>query len=462
MAKKLWAGRFKKGIHPLLLEYSESISFDKELAFVDIRGSIAHAKMLKKIKIITAKDFNSIKKGLMTIATKIKNGKFKYKIENEDIHMGIEAELTSMIGEPAKKLHTARSRNDQVATDFRLWTREAIDTLVAGIENFQKALVKVANKNKEIVIAGYTHLQRAQPVLLAQHLLAYVEMLERDKGRLIDCRKRFNKLPLGACALAGTTINIDREFVCKELGFDGLCENSMDAVSDRDYCVELASSLSLIMAHTSRFSEDIILWASTEWNLITLADEWSTGSSIMPQKRNPDLLELVRGKTGRVYGALTALLTILKGLPMTYNRDLQEDKVQVFDAVKTVSTTITALTAFTPTLKFNLQSAKAMLKGGFLEATVMAEYLVEKGLPFRDAHEVSGALVRIAEDRGCELKDISLVEMKNICTYFSADIFKRLAPELAVKHYKSTSSAGSKEVKKALSRWSKRLSIAIK
>ncbi|MHC4874552.1 MAG: argininosuccinate lyase, partial [Planctomycetota bacterium] len=344
-------------MHPLLLSYSESISFDRELAFVDIRGSIAHAKMLQKMKIISAKDLAAIKKGLFAIEKDIKGGKFKYKIENEDIHMGIEAELTKRVGDPARKLHTARSRNDQVATDFRLWVREAIDAAVKQVEAFQKSLLKAADKNSELVIAGYTHLQRAQPVLLAQHLLAYVEMLERDKGRLLDCRKRVNCLPLGCCALAGTTLNIDREFVRKELGFDSLCENSMDAVSDRDFCVELVSALSLIMAHTSRFSEDIILWASTEWGLIRLADEWSTGSSIMPQKRNPDLLELVRGKTGRVWGSLTALLTLLKGLPMTYNRDLQEDKPQVFDAVKTVMTTLEALAAFTPTLKFNERAA---------------------------------------------------------------------------------------------------------
>lgn len=457
MAKKLWGGRFKKSMHPLLLEYSESISFDKELAFVDIKGSLAHAEMLKKVRIISAKDFAAIKKGLLAIEKKIRTGKFTYKLENEDIHMAIESALTDSIGDPARKLHTARSRNDQVATDFRLWARDAVDDIVKVIESFQKELVKIADKNKELVIAGYTHLQRAQPVLIAQHLLAYAEMLQRDKDRLLDCRKRINCLPLGACALAGTTLPVDREFVRKKLGFDKLCENSMDAVSDRDFCVELVAALSLIMTHTSRFSEDIILWASTEWGLLKLADEWSTGSSIMPQKRNPDLLELVRGKTGRVHGSLMALLTIIKGLPMTYNRDLQEDKPQVFDAVKTVQATLNALAEFTKTIKFNKPAADKMLDGGFLEATVMAEYLVEKGLPFRKAHEASGELVRLAEERDCRLKDIKLTEMKTICKLFSQDIYKRLDPALAVKHYKSASSAGTKEVAKSLAKWRKKL-----
>jgi argininosuccinate lyase len=457
MTKKLWGGRFKNGTHPLLAEFSESISFDKELAFVDIKGSLAHAKMLKSIGILTNKELQAITKGMKSIETNIKNNKFKYKIADEDIHMAIEGELTRRIGDPARKLHTARSRNDQVATDLRLWTREAIDSLCSAVINLQKQLVNLANKNKDIVIPGYTHLQRAQPVLIAQHLLAYVEMLSRDHERLIDCRKRVNRMPLGSCALAGTTLPIDRKLVCKELGFAEPCMNSMDAISDRDFCIELVSSLSLVMAHISRFSEDVILWASCEWGLVKLADEWSTGSSIMPQKRNPDLMELTRGKTGRVYGALTALLTLIKGLPMTYNRDLQEDKPQLFDAVKTTLTTLNVVTAFVPSLKFNKQVANEMLQGGFLEATVMAEYLVEKGLPFRHAHEVSGTLVRIAEERNCNLADISLLEMQKVCNLFTADITKRLDPASAVRAYKSSGSAGNKEVNKALCRWAKRL-----
>ncbi|MHC4883656.1 MAG: argininosuccinate lyase [Planctomycetota bacterium] len=459
MAKTLWSGRFQSGPHPLLAQYSESISFDRELAEVDIRGSLAHAKMLRAIKVLTAKDLAGINRGMKAILKDIRSGQFEYRIADEDIHMAIEAELTRRIGDPARKLHTARSRNDQVATDFRLWTREAIDQLDQDLNVLQANLVKLAEANRDLVIPGFTHLQRAQPVLLAQHLLAYVEMFARDRERLADGRKRVNRLPLGACAMAGTTLPIDREMVRKELGFDSLCMNSMDAVSDRDFCVELLSGLSLIMAHTSRFCEDVIHWASSEWGLITLADEWSTGSSIMPQKRNPDLLELARGKTGRVYGALTSLLTLLKGLPMTYNRDLQEDKPQVFDAVRTVHSTLHTLGAFAPSLQFNAEVADAMLVGGFLEATVVAEYLVEKGLPFRHAHEVSGTLVRMAEERQATLGDLALDEMQAVCDLFDHDILARLSPAKAVHAYKSSGSAGTREVRRALTRWKRTLKI---
>ncbi|MBN1257090.1 MAG: argininosuccinate lyase [Planctomycetes bacterium] len=457
MAKKLWGGRFQTGMHPLLEAYSESISYDRELACVDIRGSRAHAKMLRKVGLLQAKDLAAINKGLTSIAEAIRKGSFTYDPADEDIHMAIEKALIRRIGEPGRKLHTARSRNDQVATDLRLWCREAIDGLDSKIKSLQQALLKTSQKHKDLIMPGYTHLQRAQPILLPQHLLAYIEMLGRDRERLADARKRVNHLPLGSCALAGTTLKIDREFVQKELGFEGLCENSMDAISDRDFCVEVVSAIALLMAHLSRFSEDVILWASAEWGLVKLADEWSTGSSIMPQKRNPDLLELTRGKTGRVYGDLVALLTLLKGLPMTYNRDLQEDKPQVFDAVRTALAATETLAAFMPTLKFNRKAATALLQDGYLEATALAEYLVEKGLPFRRAHETSGQIVRLAEKQSCRLAELPLAQMQKVSELIKQDIYKSLDSANVVGIYKSAGAAGGKEVRKALEKWQKRL-----
>lgn len=452
---KLWKGRFEGGTDKLLERFSESISFDKELAFVDIQGSLAHAKMLCECGLITKKDLAAIKRGMAEIKKELEAGTFVFDIANEDIHMSIEGALTKKVGDPAKKLHTARSRNDQVATDLRLWTRGKIDGLVGFIRALQKELFKVAQANKELVIPGYTHLQRAQPVLAAQHVLAYVEMLERDRERLLDARKRVNRMPLGACALAGTTLPIDRTITCKELGFDGLCENSMDAVSDRDFVIETLAALSLLFIHLSRFSEDVILWASSEWGLIKLHDAWSTGSSIMPQKRNPDLLELTRGKSGRVIGSLMSMLTVVKGLPMTYNRDLQEDKEPLFDAVATAELTLQCLAGFVPTIKFNTARAAQMLEGGYLDATVLAEYLVIKGLPFRECHSVSGKLVRIGEDSGRKLCEITLKEMQAICPLIKDDVFACLNPAQTPKAYVSQGSAGPKEVNRALSRWTR-------
>ena len=454
---KLWHGRFKKGTHPLLEKFSESLSFDRELAHVDIQGSRAHAAMLAKVGLISAADLKAIHKGLQAVEKEITAGKFVFRQEDEDIHMAVEARLTAIIGEPAKRLHTARSRNDQVATDLRLWTREKLAELQTLLRGVQKAMLGVATKNAGLVIPGYTHLQRAQPVLLAQHLLAYVEMWERDAGRLADAAKRLNFLPLGSCALAGTTLPIDRPAVAKALGFAGLCENSMDGVSDRDFVVETLSAISLLFVHLSRLSEDVILWASSEWRLIRLDDAWSTGSSIMPQKRNPDFLELTRGKSGRVFGDLVAMLTIMKGLPMTYNRDLQEDKIALFDAVRTAQLTLECMRAFLPTLRFDSRRAAAMLDGGFLEATALAEYLVEKGLPFRQCHEISGTLVRLCEDRDCRLADLSLEEMRKVCPRIAADVAARLVPQRTPAAYKSAGSAGNREVAKNLAKWGKKL-----
>lgn len=471
--QKLWHGRFTKPTANLLEQFSESLSFDRELASVDIRGSLAHAEMLAKVKLITPADLKAIKCGLTQIEREIAARKFIFRTCDEDIHMAIEARLTEIIGEPAKKLHTARSRNDQVATDLRLWTREKIDELRELLRAVQSATLKIADANKNLIIAGYTHLQRAQPILLAQHLLAYIEMWERDSSRLHDAQTRLNFLPLGSCALAGTTLPIDRDFVAKKLGFDGLCENSMDAVSDRDFVIEVLSALAILFVHLSRFSEDVILWASSEWRLIRLDDAWSTGSSIMPQKRNPDFLELMRGKSGAIFGALVSLLTLMKGLPLTYNRDLQEDKLPLFNAVKTTELTLQCLREFILTLRFDEKRATEMLQDGFLEATALAEYLVQKKLPFRDCHSVAGKLVKICEDKTdrknrasknysndkkFRLRDLSLAEMRNICNLISNDVFVCLNPETLVNKYKSAGSAGKKAVNKQLTQWKKTLS----
>ncbi len=471
---KLWQGRFKEKNHPLMEAFTESISFDRELAEVDIEGSLAHAKMLAAVGLITKKDHRAIRQGLTAIRQQIRAGKFVFRTADEDIHMAVEAALITKIGAAAGKLHTARSRNDQVATDLRLWTRNKIDWLDSLLGELQRALVELAEKNRELVIPGYTHLQRAQPVLLAQHLLAYVEMLQRDRERLQDARRRVNYLPLGSGALAGTTLPIDRELVRRELGFAKLCPNSMDAVSDRDFVVEVLAALATLFIHLSRFAEDVILWASSEWDLLRLADAWSTGSSIMPQKRNPDLLELVRGKSGRMVGHLTGMLTTLKGLPMTYNRDLQEDKEPLFDAVKTAEFTLACLTEFVPSMKFKENRAAALCAGGFIEATVMAEYLVEKGLPFRQAHEIAGRLVRVVEQHSqkgasgkaakkrapvavTRLADLPFAVLKMACPRFKEDIYARLDPARIPAAYVSAGSAGAKEVGKALRRWRKRL-----
>lgn len=456
---KLWKGRFKGKTHPLMEAFTESISFDRELAEVDLDGSLAHAAMLAKCGLISKQDAAAIRDGLEEIRREIREGEFEFKAEHEDIHMSVETALTEKIGEPARRLHTARSRNDQVATDMRLWTRRKIDWLDRLLHELQKALLELAERYRQLVVPGYTHLQRAQPVLLAQHLLAYVEMLQRDRDRLQDARHRVNRLPLGSCALAGTTLPINRAFVMRELGFQALCENSMDAVSDRDFAVETLAALALLFVHLSRFAEDVILWASAEWRLVALDDAWSTGSSIMPQKRNPDLLELVRGKTGRVVGGLMALLTVVKGLPMTYNRDLQEDKEPLFDAVRTAEGALACLAEFVPTLVFDAARAEELLRGGFLEATVLAEYLVEKGLPFREAHAISGALVRLAEEEGKRLAEIAPATMRTFSPLLGDDLFARLDPAKAPETYRSAGSAGHREVAKALRRWRKRLTL---
>ncbi len=454
---KLWKGRFKKKTHPLMEAFTESISFDRELAYVDLRASMAHARMLAKVGLLSRKELTAIIQGLKVIEKEVRDNTFVFDPGDEDIHMAIEAALTRMIGEPAKKLHTARSRNDQVATDMRLWTRGKIDWIDRLLHELQHAILNLAAREKALVIPGYTHLQRAQPVLLGQHLMAYIQMLQRDRDRLQDARKRVNLMPLGSCALAGTTLAIDREFVAKSLGFAGLCENSMDAVSDRDFIVEVMAGLAILFVHLSRFAEDVILWASSEWRLVVLDDAWSTGSSIMPQKRNPDLMELTRGKSGRVIGNLVGILTVLKGLPMTYNRDLQEDKEGFFDAVRTAEATLACLAEFVPSMEFDHERAREMMDKGFLEATAMAEYLVEKGVPFRDAHAICGGLVRVAEETDCALRDISLGVMRKFSPVFDKDVFSRLDPLRTPASYRSVGNAGPVCLNRAIRRWKRRL-----
>ncbi len=457
MARPLWGGRFRERPHPMLQAFSESLSVDRALAEVDLRASLAHAQMLRAQKLITAKELGALRKGLRAIERDLRADRLRLRPEDEDIHMAVEAELTRRVGEPARKLHTARSRNDQVATDLRLWSREAADRLMSAVRALQAAFVAAARAHQDLVIPGYTHLQRAQPVLLAHHLLAYVEMLDRDHGRLADCRKRLNRSPLGAGALAGTTLSIDRAATAEALGFDRPCANSMDAVADRDFCVELAAAAAVLCMHLSRFAEDAILWASQEWGLLRLPDAWSTGSSLMPQKRNPDLLELVRGKTGRVYGDLTALLTLLKGLALAYNRDLQEDKPPLFDAVRTALACLEVLTAFLPDARFDREAAQRLLQAGHLEATALAEHLVARGMPFRSAHEAVGKLVREAEARGCALADLPLETLRSADPGLDEDVRALLTPTAIVDAYRSAGSSARQQVGRALRRWARRL-----
>lgn len=392
----MWKGRFKQAQSDLLKTYTESVSFDWRLYAQDIRGSIAHARALKKADILTAGEFRKIEAGLTAIGRDIAAGRFTWDPGLEDVHMNIEAELTRRIGAAGARLHTARSRNDQVALDLRLYLRDEIDTLLGLVQKFQKALVGLADRHRSVVMPGYTHLQRAQPVFAAHHLLAYVEMAERDFGRLADCRSRFDECPLGSGALAGSTIVLDRLAIAKELGFSRVTQNSMDAVADRDFAIELLSALALLGMHLSRLSEDIILWASAEFAFIELSDRHTTGSSLMPQKKNPDIAELTRGKTGRLYGNLFSLLTLMKGLPLTYNRDMQEDKEALFDSVDTAKAALEIFAEMLQAAAFREAATAEATRDPNLLATDLADRLVLGGVPFRQAHEIVGRLVALA------------------------------------------------------------------
>jgi argininosuccinate lyase len=418
----MWKGRFQQQTAALLQSYSESISFDWRLWRHDIEGSVAHSAALEKAGLLSAGERQAIVEGLRQIGEEIEADRFEFRRELEDIHMNIEAELTRRIGEAGAKLHTGRSRNDQVATDIRLYLRSECDALDLLLHELQLALVELGDRYREVLIPGYTHLQRAQPVYFAHHLLAYVEMLQRDRDRIADCRKRMNVLPLGSGAIAGSTILLDRQLVADLLGFPALSRNSMDAVSDRDFAVELLSALALVAMHLSRLSEDVILWASSEFHFMTLSDAFTTGSSLMPQKKNPDVAELTRGKTGRVYGNLLSLLTLMKGLPMTYNRDMQEDKEAIFDSVDTVKA---ALGVFAPMLReatLDLPNCAEAVADANLLATDLADYLVNHGVPFRKAHEVVGRAVARCGELGCGLRELELAEYQALSPVFGPDV----------------------------------------
>lgn len=430
---KLWTGRFQKEISKTTNDFNSSISFDSRMYKEDITGSIAHATMLGQCGIIEKEQAEIICKGLQEILTDIESGKLSIDMEAEDIHTFIEGELTKRLGDNGKRLHTARSRNDQVALDVRLYLRNQIDELKSLVKGLIEVICSKAEEYAETVMPGYTHLQRAQPITFGHHLMAYAEMLLRDLSRLEDTQKRMNVNPLGSCALACTTYPIDRSITTRLLGFDSMTRNSLDGVSDRDFCLELASALSIIMVHLSRFSEEIIMWCSWEFKFIELDDAFSTGSSIMPQKKNPDIAELVRGKSGRVFGDLQGLLTAMKGIALAYNKDMQEDKEAVFDAVDTVKMCITAFTPMLDTMAVIPQNMRKAAAGGFINATDCADYLVKKGLPFRDAYKATGSLVALCIEKGETLETLPIEEYKAICDTFDEGVYEAISLEKCVK-----------------------------
>ncbi len=418
-----WSALFSEPMSELVQRYTASVSFDRRLAAADIAGSLAHAEMLAAQGVISADDHASIVRGMAQISADIEAGRFEWKLELEDVHLNIEARLTQLVGDAGKRLHTGRSRNDQVATDVRLWLRGEIDQLAPRLADMQRALLNAAEPHTETILPGYTHLQVAQPVSFAHHLLAYVEMFARDAERLADVRKRVNHLPLGAAALAGTSYPLDRDRVAKSLGFDGVCANSLDAVSDRDFALEFAAWASITMMHVSRLAEEIVLWMSQNFGFIDLADRYCTGSSIMPQKRNPDVAELARGKTGRVYGHLMGLLTLMKGQPLTYNKDNQEDKEPLFDTVDTLAATLRIMAEMVAGIVVKPEAMERAAKKGYATATDLADYLVKKGLPFRDAHEVVAHAVKFGLSRGIDLAELPLATLKQFHASIDDDVY---------------------------------------
>ncbi len=444
--EKMWAGRTSGNVSEEANDFNSSIRFDSRMYAEDIKGSMAHAAMLANQGIIPQNDADAIIDGLSAILSDLNSGALPFDPGAEDIHMFVEAELTRRIGDAGKKLHTARSRNDQVALDIRLYLRREIEEIKVLIRDLISSLLTQAKANTDAIMPGYTHLQRAQPITMAQHLLAYVQMLMRDEGRLSDAAKRMNFSPLGSCALAGTTYPINRQMTATALGFSGVTANSLDGVSDRDFCVELLSALSLIMTHLSRLSEEIILWSSWEFRFVELDDAYTTGSSIMPQKKNSDMAELVRGKTGRVYGDLMALLTTLKGLPLAYNKDMQEDKEGVFDAVDTVKACLSITSPMIATMKTNKANMYTAAQKGFLNATDLADYLTRKGLPFRSAYKLVGTLVGDCVAKGKTLEDVTLAEYQALSPLFKADVYTEIALETCVAKRISEGSTGPESV----------------
>jgi len=448
-----WSGRFGEPVADFVLRYTASVGFDRRLALADIEGSLAHASMLARVGVLSAQDLADIERGLAAIRGEIERGEFSWQLALEDVHLNIERRLTELVGDAGKRLHTGRSRNDQVATDVRLWLRGEIDAIVAALGRLQEALVEQAAAHAATVMPGFTHLQVAQPVTFGHHLLAYVEMFERDRERMLDARRRVNRLPLGAAALAGTTFPIDRTFVAGLLGFEAVCENSLDAVSDRDFAIEFVAAAALLMVHVSRLAEELVLWMSPRYGFVRLPDRFTTGSSIMPQKKNPDVPELARGKTGRVNGHLVALLTLMKGQPLAYNKDNQEDKEPLFDTVDTVLDTLRAFAEMIPGIEVDAAAMRRAAEEGFSTATDLADYLVKKGLPFRDAHEAVAHAVREAATRGCDLADLPLEALQSFAPQVGADVYEVLRVDGSVAARSHLGGTAPLQVEAQVGRW---------
>ena len=452
--KKAWSGRFSEPVADFVLRYTASIDFDKRMAIADIAGSIAHATMMNHVGVLADEDLAAIKRGMAQIVEEIQANKFEWKLELEDVHLNIEARLTQLVGDAGKRLHTGRSRNDQVTTDTRLYLREEIDTIIHLLSDLQEVLVAKAKGETDTIMPGFTHMQVAQPVTLGHHLLAYVEMFERDRNRMIDLRRRVNQSPLGAAALAGTTYPIDREFTAKLLGFESVMQNSLDAVSDRDFSIEFTAAASLVMMHISRLSEELIYWMCQRFKFMMLPDKFTTGSSIMPQKKNPDVAETARGKAGRVAGDLMSLTLLMKGLPLAYAKDTQEDKEPVFDALDTVKDTLRAFIEMMPGVEPNREEMLRAAQAGYPAATDLADYLTKKGLPFREAHDVVGSVVRLAQDRNCDLADLTLEDLQGFSTLIEEDVYeKALKLEACVAARDHVGGTAPNQVRYQVARW---------
>jgi argininosuccinate lyase len=453
MGKKAWSGRFHEPVSELVKQYTASISFDQRLAQCDIQGSLAHAQMLHQAGVLSAEDLSAINAGMQEILQEIAAGKIDWSVDLEDVHMNVEQLLTQKVGDAGKRLHTGRSRNDQVATDIRLWLREEIDHIVELIRDLQSALVDLADNNAEVVMPGFTHMQVAQPVSFGHHMLAYVEMLGRDCERMFDCRHRVNRMPLGAAALAGTTFPIRREVTAQLLGFEAICQNSLDAVSDRDFAIEFTAAASILMMHLSRLSEELIYWMSPRFGFIDIADRFCTGSSIMPQKKNPDVPELVRGKSGRVVGHLMGLITLMKSQPLAYNKDNQEDKEPLFDTVDTLVDTLRIYADMMRGVSVKPENMRAAVLQGFATATDLADYLVKKGLPFRDSHEVVARAVRLAEEQQQELSELSLDVLQSFSSLIDEDVYQVLSPEGSLNARNHVGGTAPAQVRAQVARW---------
>ena len=451
--KEAWSGRFSEPVSEFVLRYTQSVSFDKRMAMADIQGSLAHAAMLAKCGVISEQDLADIRRGMATITDEIKTGKFLWQLELEDVHLNIEARLTALIGDAGKRLHTGRSRNDQVATDIRLYLRGEIDEIIRLLDHLQEVLVAQAHKEYNTIMPGFTHMQVAQPVTFGHHMLAYVEMFERDRERMSDLRHRVNRSPLGAAALAGTTYPIDREYSAKLLGFEAVAQNSLDAVSDRDFGIEFTSAASLIMVHISRLSEELVYWISQPFSFVKLPDRFTTGSSIMPQKKNPDVPETARGKCARVVGDLISMTMLMKGLPLAYNKDLQEDKEPVFDAIDTVKDTLRAFIEMMAGVVPNREQMRKAAAAGYPTATDLADYLTRRGVPFRTAHDIVGRVVRHAAEAGCDIAELSLDDLRSYSDVITDDVYKVLTLEGSVAARNHVGGTAPNQVLKQVECW---------